>query len=147
MKVDIQIDAALTEEQVTFHLQTLRPEVEEIIQRLNALSQKALVGYVEDEIVLIDPARIVLFYTESGKVMARQADGQTFTMRKRLYELEEQLSGRPFIRISSSALANGKMIARLKMSLNGTMGVLFKDGTQEFASRRCVGNIKQYLGI
>ena len=147
MKVELNIDPNIKEETVCFMLKALTPKMEALIENLNRSDQSVLVGYIKDEITLLDLNEIVLFYTEAGKVYAKNDKGLVFLVKQRLYELEENLSKDGFIRIANSALANANKIRKLKMSVGGSMGIVFKDGTTEFASRRCISKIKNYLGL
>ena len=68
-------------------------------------------------------------------------------IKSKLYELEEQLEGTNFIRISNSVIANVDKIKHLEMSFNGTLCIRFMNGDVEYSSRRYVKKIKEYLGL
>ena len=65
----------------------------------------------------------------------------------RLYELEERLNKRLFVRISNSEIVNLKKIVRLDLSMSGTICVELNNHSTAYVSRRYVTKIKQALGI
>ena len=68
-------------------------------------------------------------------------------LKARLYELEERLAKKNFIRISNSEIVNFSKIKNFDLSLAGTITIIFKDGSKTYVSRRYVKKIKQFLGI
>jgi len=147
VKINLRIDDNIEEDVVDFKIRKLDDKIKKAIDYLESEEQKGLIGYKLDEIVLIKPDEIVLIYTEGKKIYTRIANGEVYMLKERLYELEENLQQSGFIRIANSSIANGKMIRKLKMEHDGSLCVVFKDGSSEFASRRSVKNIKEYLGI
>lgn len=89
---------------------------------------------------------IVRFYADGAKVMA-DANGQKYSIARKLYELEADLDSKLFFRISKSEIINLKRIKRLDMSITGTIKVIMKDGSESYTSRRNVAKLKQVLGL
>ncbi|MEX1378248.1 MAG: LytTR family DNA-binding domain-containing protein [Eubacteriales bacterium] len=147
MKINVKIDESIKEDVVDFHVGKLTSKIQKAIDYLHEEEPDVLIGYRKEEIALIKPQEIVLIYTEGKKVFVRLLNGEKYYLKERLYELEESYKGMGFIRIANSSIANGKLIRKLKMDGDGSLSVVFKDGTAEFASRRSVKNIKEYLGI
>ena len=71
----------------------------------------------------------------------------TFRLRMRLYQVEEKLTGRRFVRISNSEIINLNKTANFDLSFAGTIQVKLKNGDVTFVSRRYVSEIKKILGI
>ena len=65
----------------------------------------------------------------------------------RLYQVEEKLTGRRFVRISNSEIINLNKTANFDLSFAGTIQVKLKNGDVTFVSRRYVSEIKKILGI
>ena len=59
--------------------------------------------------------------------------------------IEEVLNPVRFIRISQSEIINIYKVKRFDISIAGTIGVEFENGTKTWASRRCVKQIKNIL--
>ena len=70
-----------------------------------------------------------------------------YTVRQRLYELEERLAALRFARISHSEIVNLRQVTALDLTLTGTIRITLSDGTVCWASRRYVKRIKEVLGL
>ena len=95
---------------------------------------------------LLEQEELYRVYAEEGKVFGVTQDG-TYALRRRLYELEEQLDKKRFVRISNSEIVNLKQVKSFDLSFAGTICVALRDGTVTYVSRRYVSKIKQVLGI
>ena len=67
-------------------------------------------------------------------------------MKKRLYQLEEQL-GQDYMKINQSCLANISQISRFSASIGGSLEVVFRDGYKDYVSRRELKKVKERMGI
>ena len=76
----------------------------------------------------------------------RTAEG-VYTVRHRLYELEERLKPFRFVRISHSAIVNLNRVQSLDLKLSGTVRLTLTGGTACYASRRYVKRIREALDI
>ena len=103
-------------------------------------------GYVEDEIRMLRVEEIECFVVEGEKTYAMYSDRKRYQVRRRLYELEKDLPA-GFERISKSALANWKAVARFKVQLSGAVDAVFKSGYVECISRRCFAELKRRYGL
>lgn len=146
MKVELQIEPSLPEVTVTLRAPARTEEVDALLARLTAESG-ALLGFWEGgTAVPLEPEAILRFYGEEKEVKAQTADG-VYTMRLRLYELEEQLAGRRFVRISHSEIVNLRQVTALDLSLTGTIRMTLRGGAVTYVSRRYVKKIKEVLGL
>ena len=80
-------------------------------------------------------------------MLAHTLDGQEYTLRLRLYELEELLSPSRFARISNGEIVNLKAVTALDLSLTGTIQMTLTGGVVTYVSRRYVKKIKQTLNL
>ena len=64
-----------------------------------------------------------------------------------MYEAEQCLTGRTFVRISNSEVINLKKVKGFDLSFAGTICVSLSNGSVTYVSRRYVSKIKQLLGI
>ena len=74
-------------------------------------------------------------------------DKGEYVLRFRLYEPEDRMDRRCFVRISNSEIINLKKVKSFDLSFRGTICVEFKDCSVTYVSRRYVSKIKQVLGI
>lgn len=146
MKIDLHIDPALTEVTVSVCAPARTAEVNALLDRLSA-GDGPLLGFRENgTAVPLDLEDILRFYGEDKSVCVQTVDG-VYTVRARLYELEERLASRRFARISHSEIVNLKQVTALDLGLTGTIRMTLRGGVTAYASRRYVRKIKEVLGL
>lgn len=96
--------------------------------------------------VPIYPKDIYSVYAENQKVFFKTAAG-TFEATQKLYEIEESLDEKQFIRISRAEIVNIKKISRLDLGLTGTIKIIMSDGSESYTSRRNVTKLKKALCV
>lgn len=146
MKVEISIDPTYQEPKVIILTDKVTDDIEHLMQSIAAVAESTLPVFSHKGVELIDSKEIVRIYTEQKKVFVQTING-VYTVRFRLYELEEKLNPHMFIRISNAEMVNRHMIKRMDISKTGTIGVELKNGIKTYASRRYVSKIKKLLGI
>ena len=148
VKLELHIDPECGETAVT----VTAPAMTEQVRRLMAQLEQAGAGLTipalqGEQTLLLEPADVLRFYAEEKGVSAQTREG-AFPVKLRLYELEEQLDGHTFVRISHSEIVNLKQITALDLSLAGTIKITLAGGTAVcWASRRYVKKIKQAIGL
>ncbi len=87
-----------------------------------------------------------VFYAESvdNRVFLYTAK-ESFEVRMKLYELEEKLRGRSFIRVQKSTLLNLMKIEGIKPALGGRYSAMLKNGEEILISRKYVTDLKNAL--
>ncbi|MBT9134349.1 MAG: putative HTH-type transcriptional regulator [Firmicutes bacterium] len=146
MKVELKIDPEVKESHAVVYASSVTPEIQHLVNMIRGHQNKLITGHRDQRIFLLSPKEVFSFATENQRVIARTEKGD-YSVKLRLYEIEEQLRGESFVRISNSVLANVEHFSCLEMAFNGLMIVRFKNGTTEPISRRCVAKVKTYLGI
>ncbi len=146
MKVEVQIDPACVEPVLTIRAASMTEEVAALINQLSGAVPAPLTGIREGKLVLLEEAEIIRVYAAEGKVFATTAKGD-FALRQRLYEMEERLDPRSFVRISNGEIINLKKAKGFDLKLTGTICVSLEDGVVTYVSRRYVNRIKQALGV
>ena len=121
-------------------------EVNAIIRRLSETEPKIITGFHEDTATILDEKDILKIYAANGRVFAVLPSGE-YTLRLRLYEVEERLKQQHFVRISNSEIINLKKVKSFDLSFTGTICVILTDGSKTYASRRYVTKLKGVLGI
>lgn len=146
MKIDLRIIGETQEESVIISVKKLTPKITSIIEQLKTKNEVFL-GYKNDEVTILSFNEIMLFYSQDKKVYAKTLKEDDFIIKKRLYEIEQLTNDRGFARISNSGIANVSIIRKVKVGADGAMIVVFRDGSKEFVSRRCVSNIRKVLKL
>ena len=145
MKVDIILDALCIKPKIEIHTNKITEEINDIAKTL-ASSTSSIIGYKNDLLTPLKPKNIIKIYSEDKKVYASTLQ-DTYTLKLRLYEIEENISNDKLIRISKSEIVNFDYVKNLDLSLNGTIKINFKNGDYSYVSRRYINKIKNHLGI
>lgn len=146
MKIEVKIDENCSETKVIIIAEKMTDEVSALMRRLSEETPQGIVGLDGDIVQLLEPSDIIRIYAAVGKVFA-VTDPKEYVLRLRLYEAEERLSGKGFVRISNSEIINIKKAKKFDMSTAGTICVSLSNGNISFVSRRYVSKIKKTLGI
>ena len=146
MRVDLKLDSVYIEPLAVIYTAEITDEVTEAVKRLKETGSDIITGFTDERAEILSPDDIYRVYSENKKVLAVTEKG-TFRLRMRLYQAEERLSGRKFVRISNSEIINLNKTANFDLSFAGTIQVKLKNGDTTFVSRRYVSEIKKILGI
>ncbi len=146
MQIKIEIDHSCTEPNIIIVTDSMTEDIQNIIQRLSEDFPQVISGSREGKVEVLDPTDFIRIYANSGKVFAVTPRGE-YALRLRLYEVEERLDHRLFVRISNSEIINLKQVESFDLSFAGTICVTLSNGTVTYVSRRFVAKIKRILGI
>ncbi|MBQ1660541.1 MAG: LytTR family transcriptional regulator DNA-binding domain-containing protein [Clostridia bacterium] len=130
-------------EMVEIHCYSVSDEVNEILAFVKS-RQGQLTGVSDDnmyEIALSD-----IFYIESveNKVFLYTKDN-VYETKYKLYELEELLKSKRFLRISKSTVVNLMKIDSIKPALNSRFTAVLFSGEQIVITRKYVPDLKKAL--
>jgi DNA-binding LytR/AlgR family response regulator len=128
---------------VEIHCHKVSDEVKEIIAFVKS-RQGQLTGSMDDmqfEIPLGD-----IFYIESvdNKTFA-YTQSEVYELRQKLYEVEDLLREKHFLRTSKSTLLNLMKISAIKPALNGRFTAVLFSGEETVISRKYVPELKKAL--
>lgn len=134
MNIEIKIDSGYEIPKVIILTDKMSEEVSELVRRISEKAPQVIAGFREDIMKILEQQEITRIYSYGGKVFAVADDGE-YTLRSRLYEVEERL-GEDFVRISNSEIINLRKTESFDLSISGTICVRLKGGTTAYASRR-----------
>ena len=147
MKVELRIDPSLRRTQVVVHAPANTPEVQELVRRLSAEGAvPTITAFRGSEALILSLGDILRFFAD-GKGVSCQTAGGVYAVRQRLYELEEELEGTRFVRVSHSEIVDLNKVAALDLSITGTIKMTLEGNVTVYVSRRYVKKIKQVLGL
>ena len=146
MKVEIKIDDSYIEPKILILTAAMTEDVNLILNKLSENTPQVISGCKNEKIEVIEQEDLIRVYAGSGKVFAVTDKGE-YTLRFRLYEIEERLNPNQFVRISNSEIINLKKVNNFDLSFTGTIRVELTNGTAAYVSRRYVSKIKKILGI
>ncbi|MBR3592259.1 MAG: LytTR family transcriptional regulator DNA-binding domain-containing protein [Clostridia bacterium] len=143
MKCTVILDKTREEEIVIYAHQKNEMICE--IERMAQEKPLQMTGFLNEEIVRLEPQDIYCFTVEGGRLYAI-GENEKYLIKARLYNIEEILD-KSFIKINQSSIANVKKIQKFDASISGTLKVIFKNGHTDYVSRRNVKNVKERLGL
>ncbi len=146
MQLEVKIDSSCIEPKVIILTASMTEDVHIILNKLSDQAPQIISGSKDNKIEVIEQAELIRIYASAGKVFAVTHKGE-YTLRLRLYEIEERLPPHQFVRISNSEIINLKNVNHFDLGFTGTIRVKLANGTITYVSRRYVSKLKKILGI
>ena len=148
MKVELKLDPNLKQPRAVVYAPQATPEVLALIRKLEQeASPSPFTAFRDNEAVML-PLQDILRFCTDGKGVICETEKGTYTVRQRIYELEEELQGTRFVRISHSEMVNLDRVTALDLSLTGTIRITLAGGAATaYASRRYVKKLKEAVGL
>ena len=146
MKIEVRIDEKCKEPKIVVMTDKMTDEINALVKRLSEEPPQVIAGFKDDTVEVLEPSDIYRVFATSGKVLAETSHGE-YTLRLRLYEMEQRLDNHSFVRISNSDIINLKKVKSFDLSFAGTICIRLSNGTVTYVSRRSVAKIKQLLGL
>ncbi len=146
MKINTNISSEFKETSITINAPELTKEIQNLLQYVSHINEmpNQIMASENNKIYFIDLERVICFFSKDKYNYVRVKEG-TYKIKQKLYELEDSLRGKDFIRISNSCLIHINQVECFDTSVLGTILVRLKDGTQERVSKRRVGQIMKLL--
>lgn len=95
-------------------------------------------------ISIIPVQDVIYFFSKEQHNYCKTEKGE-FRLKKKMYELEENLDKKQFIRISNSCIANVKYIKKFDLSKIGSIVVRFMDDTTSVVAKRRISYVMKFL--
>lgn len=146
MDIEVKLDSRYSEPKVVIYTAEMNSAVGILLEKLGSAAINNIVGFQDDMAAILEQSDIMRIFAEGGKVYA-ETQTSRYTLRLRLYEVENVLDKRHFVRISNAEIVNLRMVDSLDLSFTGTICVKLKNGNVSYASRRYVPKIKTILGL
>lgn len=144
MEVEIRIDPERQDPKLVIYAAQETPELQKLAEQLSGLALGPLRVWEEERSFLLQQREFLRFYTE-GKGVCAQTASRTYSVRLRLYELEQRLDPLRFVRISNSEIINLDRVTAVDLSLTGTICMTLDGQVTSYVSRRYVKKIKEVL--
>ena len=143
MKLEIRKIPENEPEMVEGRYHWMTDEIQEIVSFIK--SRQGQIGATREgkrfEVPVVD-----LFYAESvDDRLFLYTAADSYEIRMKLYELEDLLKNRSFLRISKSMIVNLMKISSVRPALNGRFSAILKNGEEIIISRKYVPALKQIL--
>ena len=143
MKLEIRKIPESEPEMVEIRYHWITDEIQEIISFVK--TRQGQLSATQDgkriEVPVVD-----LFYAESvDERLFLYTASDSYEIRMKLYELEDLLKNKSFLRISKSMIVNLMKITSVRPALNGRFSAVLKNGEEVIISRKYVPELKQIL--
>lgn len=145
MKITVEEHPGLAQTEVVIRCPRLDAGTTRLVELLQ-LSDARLTGEREGETCLLDAGQVLYIDTVDRGTFLYTVEG-VYETRMRLYELEDQLAGRDFVRVSRSALVNFAQVRSLRPEMGGRLRLTMANGEIVIANRQYVPAIKAKLGL
>lgn len=145
MKITIMDRDDGEEDEIIVRCRQMDEQLLKMIYALKAGTEKLTVMR-EGSILQVLPKDIYYFEAVDNKIFA-YASEETYEIRRKLYELEQDFVHTDFLRISKSAIVNTSKIAYVKPIFNGRFEAKLKNGEKIIISRQYVAELKKKIGI
>ncbi len=146
MKITVEVDEKCLETEIIIITNEVDSKVNDIISKLNEQTVNKIVGFGDDTVLILNDNEIIRVYSSNQKVYAVTKEKE-YILKLRLYELENKLDNKKFVRTSNSEIVNINYIKSFDLSFNGTICINLKNGETIFTSRRYVSKIRKLFGL
>ena len=144
MEVEIKVEPGRQEPKIVILAGEESGELRRLAEELSRLALSPVPVSRGEDKLLLPQGEFLRFYTD-GKGVSAQTAQEVFTVRLRLYELEEQLDQTRFVRISNSEIINLDRVTAVDLSLAGSICMTLDGAVKAYVSRRYMKKIKEVL--
>ena len=145
--IEVVINEKYIDPKVTIRTRSHTRQVENIIYAIENASENdfpQIVANDQDKLVFISQRDIVRVYAEKRRIYLQTAEA-TYTVKRTLAGLEEDLNPSRFLRTSQSEIINLYKVKSFDVSFSGTIGVEFDCGAKSWVSRSRIKRIRTML--
>ena len=146
MDVELRLEPGRKEPKIIILAGEDSPELRRLAEELSGLALGPVAVWKGEQALRLPQEDFLRFYAD-GKGVSAQTGEEVYSVRLRLYELEERLDPRRFVRISNSEIINLDRVTAVDLSLAGTIRMTLNGSVQSYVSRRYVKKIKETLNL
>lgn len=145
MKINLDIDGKYDDIEVIIRAPHLNNDIERMVAMMRMIDMQIAVRK-DNEIVLLDTDKILYVEAVDRKTFV-YTNADTYESELKLYELEQQLIERDFLRISKQSIVNLRKIKSLKTDVNRKIRITLQNGEQIVVSRMYSDELRRKLGL
>jgi len=144
MEVELKLEPGRKEPKILILAGEETPELRRLMEELSGLAIGPIQVWKNERMSLLPQDQFLRFFAD-GKGVSAQTAKDVYSVRLRLYELEDRLDPRRFVRISNSEIVNLDRVTAVDLSLAGTIRMTLDGTVSAYVSRRYVKKIKEAL--
>ena len=145
MKINLDIDGKYDDIEVIIRAPHLNNDIERMVAMMRMIDMQIAVRK-DNETVLLDTDKILYVEAVDRKTFV-YTNTDTYESELKLYELEQQLIERDFLRISKQSIVNLRKIKSLKTDVNRKIRITLQNGEQIVVSRMYSDELRRKLGL
>lgn len=145
MKINLDIDGKYDDTEVIIRAPHLNNDIERIVAMMRMIDMQIAVRR-DNETYLLETDKILYVEAVDRKTFV-YTNTDTYESELKLYELEQQLTERDFLRISKQSLVNLRKIKSLKTDVNRKIRITLQNGEQIVVSRMYSDELRRKLGL
>ena len=145
MKINLDIDGKYDDTEVIIRAPHLNNDIERIVAMMRMIDMQIAVRR-DNETYLLETDKILYVEAVDRKTFV-YTNADTYESELKLYELEQQLAERDFLRISKQSIVNLRKIKSLKTDVNRKIRITLQNGEQIVVSRMYSDELRKKLGL
>lgn len=145
MKINLDIDGKYDDTEVIIRAPHLNNDIERIVAMMRMIDMQIAVRR-DNETYLLETDKILYVEAVDRKTFV-YTNADTYESELKLYELEQQLIERDFLRISKQSIVNLRKIKSLKTDVNRKIRITLQNGEQIVVSRMYSDELRRKLGL
>ena len=145
MKINLDIDGKYDDTEVIIRAPHLNNDIERMVAMMRMIDMQIAVRK-EGETILLETDKILYVEAVDRKTFV-YTSSDTYESELKLYELEQELVQRDFLRISKQSIVNLRKIKSLKADINRKIRITLANGEQIVVSRMYSDDLRRKLGL
>lgn len=145
MKINLDIDGKYDDTEVIIRAPHLNNDIERMVAMMRMIDMQIAVRK-EGETILLETDKILYVEAVDRKTFV-YTSSDTYESELKLYELEQELVQRDFLRISKQSIVNLRKIKSLKTDVNRKIRITLANDEQIVVSRMYSDDLRRKLGL
>ncbi|MBE7071832.1 MAG: LytTR family DNA-binding domain-containing protein [Eubacteriales bacterium] len=145
MKINLDIDGKYDDTEVIIRAPHLNNDIERMVAMMRMIDMQIAVRK-DNETYLLETEKILYIEAVDRKTFV-YTNSENYESELKLYEIEQELIERDFLRISKNSIVNLRKIKSLKTDVNRKIRITLQNGEQIVVSRMYSDELRKKLGL
>ena len=145
MKINLDIDGKYDDTEVIIRAPHLNNDIERMVAMMRMIDMQIAVRN-DNETYLLETEKILYIEAVDRKTFV-YTNSENYESELKLYEIEQELIERDFLRISKNSIVNLRKIKSLKTDVNRKIRITLQNGEQIVVSRMYSDELRKKLGL
>lgn len=145
MKINLDIDGKYDDTEVIIRAPHLNNDIERMVAMMRMIDMQIAVRK-DNETYLLETEKILYIEAVDRKTFV-YTNSENYESELKLYEIEQELVERDFLRISKNSIVNLRKIKSIKTDVNRKIRITLQNGEQIVVSRMYSDELRKKLGL